>query len=178
MARLERIVDELASRYEAPWFMPHVSLHVDRVVEQADLPAVVDETAARFAPFAMRAGPTDHSPAIFKTLFVTMSGGDIFELAAALETGVARWRPAPTEAAEPLRVFRLEPHLSLLYKELPDHERAKLADRYCYDGESFRFDRIATVTPGPGARDFSRVDDWLVSPARVLVGVGRQPCTG
>ena len=170
MRVLAQSVDELARRYDAPRFRPHVTLHVDRVVREADLAAVLDEAAARFAPFEMRAGPTGHSPLRFKTLYVPLSGGDIIGLAAALARGVAPWRSAPMEGEEPAAAYRLEPHMSILYKQLSEAERAALAARHCHDGESFYFDRIATVTPAPGAQDFSRVEDWVVSPPRLLSG--------
>ncbi|MBL8529918.1 MAG: 2'-5' RNA ligase family protein [Burkholderiales bacterium] len=163
-------VDELAHRHGAPRFLPHVTLHVDRVVPQTDLDRVLDEAAARFAPFAMRAGPTGHSPVRFKALFVTLSGGDITSLAAALAEGVARYRPQPAEGEERAAAYRLEPHLSLLYKELPDAERPRLAAENCFEGESIYFDRITAVTPAPGAQDFSRVEDWVVTRPRLLVG--------
>lgn len=169
MDRLTRIIDELAERYDAPRFVPHVSLHVDRVVRQADLSSLLDDTATRFAPFEMRAGPTEHSPMLFKTLFVTLSGSEINDLAAALAVGVAAWRPL-TDGIRKTVAYRLDPHLSLLYKELSEAERATLCDRHRHNGELLYFDRIAMVTPVPGARDLSRVDDWLVSPLRGLVG--------
>ncbi len=163
-------IDDLARRYDAPRFMPHVTVHVDRVVPHADLAGILEEAAACIGPFVMQAGPTDHLPLRFKTLFVTLSGGDIIGLAAALAASVRRWRPEPAESKEPAAGYRLEPHLSLLYKELPEAERGMLAARYCHEGESVYFDRIAALTPGPGARDFSRVEDWVVSPPRLLVG--------
>lgn len=163
-------VDALAHRHGAPRFLPHVTLHVDRVVPQADLDRVLDEAAARFAPFEMRAGPTGHSPVRFKALFVTLSGGDITSLAAALAAGVARYRPQPAAGQEPAAAYRLEPHLSLLYKELPDAERTRLVAENCFEGEPVYFDRITAVTPGSGAQDFSRVEGWVVSPPRLLIG--------
>jgi hypothetical protein len=165
-----RIVDELAHRYDAPRFLPHVTVHVDRVVPHADLAGVLEEAAARVRPFAMQAGPTGHSPLRFKALFLTLSGGAVVDLAAALAAGVGRWRPEPAEGEPAPAAYRLEPHLSLLYQELPEAERAPLAARHCYDGESFYFDRIAAVTPAPAAQNLSRVADWLVSPPSLLVG--------
>jgi hypothetical protein len=165
-----QIVDDLARRYDAPRFLPHVTVHSDRVVRQADLTGVLQEAAAHFAPFEMQAGPTGHSPLRFKTLFVTLSGGAIIDLAAVLAAGVARWRPEPAEGEPAPAAYRLEPHLSLLYRELPEAERAALAARYCHEGEAVYFDRIAALTPGPGARDFSRVEDWVVSAPRLLTG--------
>lgn len=163
-------IDELARRYDAPRFMPHVTLHVDRVVRRADLADVLDDAAARFPPFAMQAGATGHSPVRFKALFVTLSGGEIVRLAAALADRAARWRPEPAAGEKPTAAYRLEPHLSLLYKELSEGERARLAAEYCFEGESVYFDRITAVTPGPGACDFSCVEDWVVSPPRLLSG--------
>ena len=163
-------IDDLARRYDAPRFMPHVTVHVDRVVPHADLAGILEEAAACVGPFAMQAGPTDHSPLRFKSLFVTLSGGDIVGLAAALAASVARWRPEPARSGEPAAPYRLEPHLSLLYQELPAAERAMLAARYGHEGESVYFDRIAALTPGPGARDFARVEEWVVSPSRLLIG--------
>lgn len=163
-------VGALAHRYDAPRFLPHVTLHVDRVVPQADLDRVLDDAAARFAPFDMRAGSTGHSPVRFKALFVTVSGGDITSLAAALAEGVARYRPQPAEGEEPAAAYRLEPHLSLLYKELAESARARLAAEYRFERESAYFDRITAVTPASGAQDFSRVEGWVVAPPRLLIG--------
>jgi 2'-5' RNA ligase len=168
MRAIAQTVDELARRYDAPRFTPHVTLHVDRAAPHADLAGLLDEVAARFAPFEMRAGPTGHSPQLFKTLFVTLSGGDIVGLAGALAAGMRRWRPTAAEDTEPAATYRLEPHLSLLYKKLSDAERETLAARHCRNGEFLYFDRIAAVTPVPGVRDLSRVEDWVVLPPRLL----------
>jgi hypothetical protein len=165
-------IDALSRSYDAPRFLPHVTVHVERVAPDADLTAVLDEVAARCGPFAMRAGPTGHSPIRFKALFVPLCGDEICDLAAALAGGVARWRQAPADGGEPVPAYRLEPHLSLLYKELPEGERATLAARHSYVGESFYFDRITAVMPGQGATDFSCVEDWVVLPSWLLTGRG------
>lgn len=170
MQSFARTIDALARRFEAPRFMPHVTLHVDQVRQHADLGDVLDDAAARFAPFAMQAGPTGHSPARFKALFVTLRGDDIVRLAAALARGVARWRPESPGPAAPAVAYRLEPHLSLLYAELPEGERTALAGRNSYAGESICFDRITAVTPAAGARDFACVEGWRIRSARLLAG--------
>ncbi len=170
MQRLAECVDALARRFDAPRFTPHVTLHVDHVVQRADLGGVLDEVAACFAPFEMQACSTDHSELRFKALFVPLNGGNIVGLAAALMRGVARWRPGNAKRAEPAVAYRLEPHLSLLYKELPEAERASLAACHGHAGESICFDRITAVTPIAGARDFACVEGWTILPPRRLAG--------
>jgi hypothetical protein len=164
-------IDGLACRYDAPRFLPHVTVRVERLTPDADLAAVLEEVAARRGPFAMRTGPTGHSPMRFKALFVPLCGDEIFGLASDLAVAAAPWRRALADGGEAASGYRLEPHLSLLYKELPAGERAALAARHSYAGESVRFDRITAVTPRLGAADFSCVEDWVVSPPRVLSGI-------
>lgn len=162
MQAFTRLVEELCRRHSAPAFTPHVTLHVDCVFRHANIAGLLDEVAKLFEPFETQAGPTGHSPNLFKTLFIPLAGRDIFNLAERLAAGIKPWRCTPKNEGATIP-YILEPHLSLLYKTLSEAERAHLAETYNCAGKSFYFDRIAAVTPAPGAAGFSRVEDWVMS---------------
>jgi 2'-5' RNA ligase len=112
----QRIINDLALRYDAPIFEPHVTVHVG--ADQADAAAKALEKAAseselvRLTPLRI-----DQSDEFIKTLFVQ------FAMTAELGkiNGIIR------QAANDSSHYELKPHLSLLYKNLPAATRRELA---------------------------------------------------
>ena len=112
----QRIINDLALRYDACVFEPHVTVHVG--ADQADAAEKALEKAAseselvRLTPLRI-----DQSDEFIKTLFVQ------FAMTAELRkiNGIIR------STANELSQYELKPHLSLLYKNLPATTRSELA---------------------------------------------------
>ncbi len=113
---LRAIINDLAHRYDAPVFEPHVTVHVG--ADRADLAETAIERAARecrsirLKPFGI-----DQSDEFTKTLFVQ------FELSSKL----LQLNELIRQSAHDSSQYEVKPHLSLLYKKISDVTRRDLA---------------------------------------------------
>jgi 2'-5' RNA ligase len=112
----QQIINDLARRYDAPVFEPHVTIHVG--ADEVDAAANALGKAASECEL-VRQTPLriDHSDVFVKTLFVEfVMNGELRKI-----NGVIR------REANDSSQYELKPHLSLLYKNLPTATRSELA---------------------------------------------------
>lgn len=181
--RLQPILDRLASRWNAPRFAAHVTVHVGDCAAHLDAGAIVEASLVDTPAIALRAAPCEVSAEYFRTLYLPLEGGGIVALRASLLDALSGADPAGPGVTAARAGYRLEPHLSLLYARLDEAARARLlaherdrcrllaaptrvipdahADLLC-------FDRVALVKPARGASDLSQVRNWQVSEALPL----------
>jgi len=152
------MIERLATEFGAPAFEPHVTLHIGRGARRG-IETLLPEIAASVPPFELTAASTGQGHDRFKALFVTF-----------------RADPRPRVLHQALRAamtapadYVFQPHLSLLYKVLPEAIRLHLADINRLHGESIAFDHIAAVRPGGRDdhwEDIAGLDLWLRAPLR------------
>jgi hypothetical protein len=193
--RLQTLIDQLADAHGTPRFEPHVTLHVTTLPTTLDIESALAQAAEQHSPLALSALATGHLNVYYKALFVnlscemqdgpglvtlrrnlvaaSMSGAPpVVATSGALARGTAVRVPAlkPSAIDHELAGYRFDPHLSLLYGDLPASTRAELASTHDLHGHTLRFDRIAAVRPAPGRSDLSCVADWDVYGYRRLQG--------
>lgn len=143
LAWFVQTVEKLAARYEAPTFVPHITLYAGAGAG-IDAPAKVIQRALAsaeiFSAQTMHPSGVSESDEFTKTLFVEFAFSD----------NVARFaRHLRTHSAQSSN-YELKPHASLLYKTLPDEERAALTKEIAMPFESVEFDRVqAMICPSP-----------------------------
>jgi 2'-5' RNA ligase len=113
---LENLIAELARRYNAPVFEPHVTIHVGPNHAGA-VGKVILQAAARWKPFPLRLLGVGHSGEFTKTLFVRI----------APNVELLRLNEIIRSVAQDSSWYPLEPHLSLLYKRMRLTARRELA---------------------------------------------------
>jgi len=153
----QRIINDLARRYDAPVFEPHVTVHVG--ADQADAAAKALEKAASDSEF-VRLTPLriDQSDEFIKTIFVQ------FAVNAELRkiNGVIR------HAANDSSYYELNPHLSLLYKNLPAATRSELAASITLPFSEVTFGTIKAVHCVSPTESRADVEAWRVLGVTVL----------
>jgi len=112
----QNLISDLAERYDAPEFEPHVTVHVgvdctDKVAELLSI------STRRSRPITLRALNVSNSSEFIKTLFVT------FDTSLQLQ----RLNQSIRKAAQESSTYQLNPHLSLLYKNMSTVDRNCLA---------------------------------------------------
>ena len=137
---LAGLLNDLASRYDAPRFTPHITLFAGidsrhSAPDQASLAQLTDGLAG----CAVRVSGVGHSDQLFKTLYLQVAPND------ALAALAQRARSVFVDAGD----YRFEPHLSLIYKLLPASEREHLAGELKAP-KSFECDTVSVVAPGEG----------------------------
>ena len=148
------LIKELAQRYTAPVFEPHVTLCGGDLPE-ARAHEILRNLCIR-EPIELEITGIEHSEKYTKTLFVQFRTCQQIEaLSAEIE------KAAGSE-------HKLNPHLSLLYKEMPKAEKAEAARAISLPFERVTFESVtAVITPSPitNAED---VEAWRTLGSRRL----------
>lgn len=150
-ATLRSIIHRLAASLDAVEFEPHLTVYCGPSTH-AEARAVASLIARQFSPIELTADRLCHTERYTKTLFVqfqeTAAVRQIFEVAAA---GYSRQSD-----------YILNPHLSLLYKTLPESERSELCETLDVPIGDYKFDRIRMVETELPIEDAGPVRRWRV----------------
>ena len=145
----EAIINDLAGRYDAPVFEPHVTIYVG-----ADRADAAEEALGNAARLFKRTGLTpigiNQSNEFIKTLFVQ------FAMSAELQ----RINDSIREAANDSSPYKLKPHLSLLYKKLAAASRWQLAASISVQLSEVTFDAIKAVRCVSPTQSRADVESW------------------
>ena len=155
----QRIINDLARRYDAPVFEPHVTIHVGADRADAAKNALAD-AARECKLIGLTPLGIDQSDEFVKTLFVQ------FPMSAELRkiNGIIR------QAANDSSQYELNPHLSLLYKNLPVATRRELAASINVPFSEVTFDAIKAVRCVSPTKSGADVESWRVVAAACLSG--------
>jgi 2'-5' RNA ligase len=143
---LAALIAELASRHAAPRFRPHITLYAG-LARAADWPNVLARVAQTAGAVTVQAIGTGHSDALFKTLFLQIIPSAQLR---ALQRSVVAALNEPED-------YAFAPHLSLIYKMLPEAARAAMAANVAAP-TSFACDVLGAV--GPSAAGWEDVEGW------------------
>ena len=153
----QQIINDLARRYDAPVFEPHVTIHVG--ADQTDAPdKALREAANECKPIGLTPLGIDQSDEFIKTLFVQ------FSMSAELRkiSGIVR------QSGNDSSHYQLNPHLSLLYKDLPATARRELAASINVSPSEVIFDAIKAVRCVLPTESRADVDAWNIVAADSL----------
>jgi 2'-5' RNA ligase len=154
----QRIIDDLARRYDAPVFEPHVTFYVgaDRVNSAQ---RALAESARQSTPINVTPVGVQQSDEFVKTLFVQ------FALSAELRQLSEMIRNAAQDASQ----YELKPHLSLLYNQMEAAGRRELAASMVVPFSEVTFDRIKAVRCVSPTQSRADVESWRVVAAADLL---------
>lgn len=131
---LQRIINDLARRYDAPVFEPHVTVHVG--ADQSDAAdKALREAADECKLVRLASLGIDHSDEFIRTLFVQF----------AMSAELLKINSLILEAANDSTKYELKPHLSLLYKTLAVATRNELAASITLPFSEILFDSLQAV---------------------------------
>ena len=155
----QAIINDLARRYGAPVFEPHVTIHIG-----ADRADAAEETLGKavrlFKLTRLTPLGIDQSNEFIKTLFV--------EFATSAE--LRRINDFIRDAANDAMPYELKPHLSLLYKNLAAASRRQLAASISVPLSEVTFDTIKAVRCVSPTQSRADVESWRVIAAARLLG--------
>ena len=148
------LIKDLAHRYGAPVFEPHVTVcGGDMPVERAN--EILGNLCVR-EPIELEITGIQHSEKYTKTLFVQ------FRTTPEIEALSAEIEKAAGSSHD------LNPHLSLMYKEMPKADKAAAAKSISLPFERVRFESVtAVLTPSP-IKGPAEVEAWRTLGSRRL----------
>lgn len=153
------VINDLARRYDAPVFEPHVTIHVG--ANRADAAESAISGAARACTLIkLKALEIGHSQEFIKTLFVQF----------ALNRELRQLNEMIRNAAQNSSHYELKPHLSLLYKAMPSAARRELASSTNVPFPEVHFDALKAVRCVSPTKSRSDVDAWRAVAAKKLRG--------
>lgn len=138
----EGVIAELAARYDAPPFEPHVTVYGGSYTGESELEPVrraLAEAAAATDPITLRVTGLGVTEEYFKTLFVAFEE----------EPSLRRLHEMVKGAVVRDSGYELVPHLSLLYADMPLEAKEIAASTVFLDREEMRFDEVKIVAPDP-----------------------------
>ena len=143
------LITELAQRFDAPIFEPHLSIFVEPASD-AHARRVIREVAADFGQIRMSVVGVRFSEEFFKTVFVQFSvSAAVTQLSAAIQS-----RSVHAGA------FHIDPHLSLIYKNMSPDDKNKLAGSLRLPFDEVMFDSVAAINVPNGAKTRAGVESW------------------
>ena len=154
---LQNIVNDLAVKYNAPKFIPHLTILGDTIIELEDLKKAIDNTFLSVKPFKIKTTKISQSDIFFKTLFAEFEKNDLLtKIFSDLEKNL----PEKTE-------YIFNPHISLLYKNMPEKERIRLTKEINLKN-TFTIDKVIINAPKNGDNDFLNIEGWQSAYTKIL----------
>ena len=153
----QHLINDLARRYDAPVFEPHVTICVG-----ADSTDAVDTTFSKAArdceAIVLRALEVSHSDEFIKTLFVEFR----------LNSKLRQLNQLIRSAAQNRSDYDLKPHLSLLYKRMSVQTRRRLASSIEVPFSQVVFGSLKAVRCISPTQSRADVEAWRVVSEKVL----------
>jgi 2'-5' RNA ligase len=147
----QEAINDLARRYDAPFFEPHVTIHVGaNHIDAAE--HALSKAARECQSITVKALGIGHSDEFIKTLFVQ------FALNAKLQQLNAIVRSAAEDSSD----YKLDPHLSLLYKRISPVVRSELADSINVPFSEVTFNALQAVRCISPTQNRADVEEWQV----------------
>jgi 2'-5' RNA ligase len=148
------IINDLARRFDAPVFEPHVTIHVG--ADRADLTETALEHVAReCTEISLTPLGIDQSEEFVKTLFVQF----------ALNPELRQLNELIRQSADDSLKYEVKPHLSLLYKKMEAAARRQLAASIIVPFPEITFDRIKAVRCVSPTQTRADVEAWRLTAA-------------
>jgi hypothetical protein len=146
----EAIIARLAQAYDAPVFAPHVTLYSGEYADHEDPGAILAQAIQGIDAVALTVESIRTTSAFTKTLFVQFAPSE------PLNTLSDRLRQLSVTPSD----YRLDPHLSLLYKHMPEADQQRAAETISLPQTQVSFDAVAgNVSPTP-TRTRDDVERW------------------
>jgi len=140
---LQGIINNLAATYQAPVFNTHCTLYSPTDLPAAELKKILEQSANNMKSFYVKKAAISHTENIWKTIFIELlSSPELEQLQQAVISQFPKGQP-----------YEFLPHISLLYKEIPDKKKEDII-RNLQVKNSFKMDKIAAMRTGPN------VDNW------------------
>src|SRR2546423_4443028 len=146
------IIGDLAARFDAPVFEPHMTVYVAEA-DGENPEAVLQKVLNGLQPFRLAVSRLDYSDKFTKTLFVQF----------APHARLTRFSEDLRSASASPSDYQLNPHLSLLYKEMDQETKRWLAASITLPFTEAAFDSVRAVISPAEIKSRTEVDAWRVA---------------
>jgi 2'-5' RNA ligase len=130
------LIEEFAEEYQAPMFMPHVTIYFGETYSLEQVQQTIQKLVNHYGldSMTLEINGSGTLPKRFSTVFVTFKENafltDWFEQIGKLSKN---------------NDYQLKLHMSLLYKDMPEEETKKLADKLTLEKSKITFDQVLLI---------------------------------
>jgi len=149
--RLRGLIAELAAAHDAVAFEPHVTLYCG-ASDDATTRAALDRISAQFGPAQLVFARLEASEEYAKTLFIR------FEESAAARDMSETARRLCANASD----YMLNPHLSLIYKRMPEARKRQIMASLELPRGGYVFDRVRAIETEAPLAERDQIRRWRV----------------
>ena len=150
-SQFARLIGDLAVRFDAPAFEPHVTIHVTSA-DRENSATVLDKIVKGRRPYRLSVRGLDYSDKYTKTLFVQLAPNAELAL---LSEDLRRASDSPGD-------YQLNPHISLLYKTMDEETKRRLAASIILPFTAVNFSRVKAVLSPAEIKSRADVETWRV----------------
>ena len=156
---LSEMIRNLAARFEAPIFEPHVTIYVTNATDESP-DALLEQALKDRGGFRLFIRSLDYSDKFTKTVFVQ------FEPDAELARLSSNLRTASVSQNE----YQLNPHLSLIYKKMSPETKMQVANSIRLPFTDVFFDSMKAVISPAKIESHADVEAWRVVAEKSFTG--------
>jgi Cyclic phosphodiesterase-like protein len=145
---LSKVIQDYAAEYDTPAFEPHLTLYSGAIEPEENLQAIVAESIAAESPITLEILGLNYAENFFRTGFIAFALSDrLTQLSCTIRDRLAH----PKE-------YRLEPHLSLMYKDISIEQKRLAMLRFVVSVQTVAFDTVKVVMPS--SQGWTDVAHW------------------
>ena len=155
--RLQRIIFALANRFDAPRFEPHVTIFSGARTAEANEAEILAHATREIPEIVLHTIGVGHSQQFTQTLFLQFAPDERLRQ---LNHQLKQRSRGPSD-------YKLNPHLSLLYADLPAETKAALTRDLMYP-LAIRFNVVKAIATGSRTQTREDIEAWRVIADRRL----------
>jgi 2'-5' RNA ligase len=159
LSHFRSLINELAARFDAPVFEPHVTVYVTNAVRENPAAALA-RAVAYSERYRLSIAGLDSSDEFTKTLFVQ------FQPDLALARLSENLRSASVSQGE----YQLNPHLSLIYKPISRETKEQIRNAIQFPFTEVFFDSVKAIISPAEIKTRKQVEAWRIVATRELTG--------
>jgi 2'-5' RNA ligase len=157
-AFFQDIIDTLAREYDAPSFMPHVTIYSGDSAPDESPDELIKQAIQGIQPFSLRRDRILYSQEFTKTLFVQFQPNSILsQISQSLQSSSKN----PSD-------YTLNPHLSLIYKQMSEETQKNLTTSLTLPKSEVLFDEVMAISSPERTQTQEDVESWQVICVRKL----------
>lgn len=145
---------DLAAHFNAPLFPPHLTVYLGADSKEDGLAKMLVSLASKLDPIEIQVRGIASSEALFRSIYIEL---DHQATLLKLSQSIAR-------RLQHRELFTLEPHVSLLYKEISQEERAYGIRQINFDREKITFNALQVARPALHSNGWVDITDWEIGP--------------
>ncbi|MFB5638056.1 MAG: 2'-5' RNA ligase family protein [Nitrosarchaeum sp.] len=146
---LKKIIDQIAEKYNAPKFEPHITVYGLIDSKMSSIDTVIKETTLNCDSFLVKKSEVLQSDDLWKTVYIELKMNEQMKL---IHKNLKKH-------FEKILKYQFNPHISLIYKILSSEEKNKIINELKIKNE-FRVDKLAIQKFSPDIEKWEIVKEY------------------